>query len=143
MSTNHCQTNADNQKLIQVSLPTQPQSPESILSTVVQKELSALNYPAAGNANDIYVPLNTMASAEATADSAAIVSAVPQVASPTGQAAMLDVDEGQQIIQQFQIQFPEQTQLVENGTQQIQIIQTDPSNPEQPQYITLYTWNGT
>ena len=57
-------------------------------------------------------------------------------------------EEGQQIIQQFQIQLPDQ-QLVEqiggaaNGqTQQIQIIQTDPNNPEQPQVITLYTWGG-
>jgi len=51
-------------------------------------------------------------------------------------------DTGQQIIQQFQIQLPDQTQLVDQQTQQIQIIQSDPNNPEQPQVITLYTWGG-
>ena len=51
-------------------------------------------------------------------------------------------DTGQQIIQQFQIQLPDQTQLVDQQTQQIQIIQSDPNNPDQPQVITLYTWGG-
>ena len=52
-------------------------------------------------------------------------------------------DQGQQIIQQFQIQLPDhQNQLVDQQTQQIQIIQSDPNNPEQPQVITLYTWGG-
>ena len=45
-------------------------------------------------------------------------------------------DTGQQIIQQFQIQLPDQTQLVDQQTQQIQIIQSDPNNPDQPQVIT-------
>jgi hypothetical protein len=51
-----------------------------------------------------------------------------------------------QEVQQFQIQFQDQPQLMEqigqNQTQQIQIIQTDPNNPDQPQIITLYTWGG-
>ena len=52
------------------------------------------------------------------------------------------VDNGQQIIQQFQIQLPDQSQMLDPQNQQIQVIQSDPNNPEQPQVITLYTWGG-
>ena len=82
----------------------------------------------------------TMTYATAQGSNEILLTAIPQTQEQT--------EEGQQIIQQFQIQLPEQ-QLVEqiggaaNGqTQQIQIIQTDPNNPEQPQVITLYTWGG-
>lgn len=105
---------------------------DSMLTTVVKNELTAL----ASNSqttSEILVPL--------TMDN--------DVQAGNNLIATTD-DHGQQIIQQFQIQLPssshEASSLAptpDSQTQQIQVIQTDPNNPDQPQYITLYTWGAT
>ena len=103
------------------------------MANVVKNELATLAYTSqSGNTanNEMYtVPIQTVASADSQ---------------HAGQQAD---DQGQQIIQQFQFQLPDQAKLFDhiggtNQTQQIQIIQTDPNNPDQPQVITLYTWGG-
>ena len=86
----------------------------NLSNEIVKNELST-------TLSEIYVPLNQLTMPVTTT----------QVA-----------DEGQQIIQQFQIQLPDQNQFEGQQTQQIQIIQTDPNQPDQPQYITLYTWGA-
>ena len=112
------------------SLPTKPAPVITPATPVTAPE--TLTYTTAPGSNEIFVP----------------ITALPQTEQ--------NEENGQQIIQQFQIQLPEQG-LVElgqqqvvsgdgnsgpNQTQQIQIIQTDPNNPDQPQVITLYTWGG-
>jgi hypothetical protein len=96
--------------------------------------------------SEIYVPINTMQGSIATDPANTVLSSSPnQIVNNqlTNQLATTADDQGQQIIQQFQIQLPDhQNQLVDQQTQQIQIIQSDPNNPEQPQVITLYTWGG-
>ena len=115
------------------SLPTKPVAPVAPTTPVTAPE--TLTYTTAQGSNEIFVPITALPQTEVQHD-----------------------ENGQQIIQQFQIQLPEQ-QVLElaagqqhqvvsgdanqpNQTQQIQIIQTDPNNPDQPQVITLYTWGG-
>ena len=112
------------------------------------------------SANEIYVPINTsshptntvlVSSQQQNVNSQLTQSVNSQLTqnvnnqltqSVNNQLTATTDDTGQQIIQQFQIQLPDQTQLVDQQTQQIQIIQSDPNNPDQPQVITLYTWGG-
>ena len=113
--------------------------------------LSSYNPSTLSTTSEIYVPINTMQGSTATDPANTVLSSSPnQIVNNqlinnhqlTNQLTTAD-DQGQQIIQQFQIQLPDhQNQLVDQQTQQIQIIQSDPNNPEQPQVITLYTWGG-
>jgi len=113
--------------------------------------LSSYNPSTLSTTSEIYVPINTMQGSTATDPANTVLSSSPnQIVNNqlinnqlTNQLTTTADDQGQQIIQQFQIQLPDhQNQLVDQQTQQIQIIQSDPNNPEQPQVITLYTWGG-
>ena len=113
--------------------------------------LSSYNPSTLSTTSEIYVPINTIQGSTATDPANTVLSSSPnqivnnQLISNqlTNQLTTTADDQGQQIIQQFQIQLPDhQNQLVDQQTQQIQIIQSDPNNPEQPQVITLYTWGG-
>ena len=109
--------------------------------------LSSYNPSTLSTTSEIYVPINTMQGSTATDPANTVLSSSPnQIVNNqliNNQLTTTADDQGQQIIQQFQIQLPDhQNQLVDQQTQQIQIIQSDPNNPEQPQVITLYTWGG-
>ena len=113
--------------------------------------LSSYNPSTLSTTSEIYVPINTMQGSTATDPANTVLSSSPnQIVNSqlinnqlTNQLTTTADDQGQQIIQQFQIQLPDhQNQLVDQQTQQIQIIQSDPNNPDQPQVITLYTWGG-
>ena len=113
--------------------------------------LSSYNPSTLSTTSEIYVPINTMQGSTATDPANTVLSSSPnQIVNNqlinnqlTNQLATTAEDQGQQIIQQFQIQLPDhQNQLVDQQTQQIQIIQSDPNNPEQPQVITLYKYLG-
>ena len=129
MSSIHNFVNAPRSAIIvnSDSLPTKPAP--ATPAPVSTPAPETLTYTTTTGSNEIFVP----------------ITALPQT------EVQNDENGGQQIIQQFQIQLPEQ-QLVELAAagqqpaggqqQQIQIIQTDPNNPDQPQVITLYTWAG-
>ena len=129
MSSIHNFVNAPRSAIIvnSDSLPTKPAP--TTPAPVSTPAPETLTYTTTTGNNEIFVP----------------ITALPQT------EVQNDENGGQQIIQQFQIQLPEQ-QLVELAAagqqpaggqqQQIQIIQTDPNNPDQPQVITLFTWAG-
>merc|ERR1712223_2001303 len=123
LASMHGQQNQSGQRTI-----CNPVSEQEACVTTKTSELPTLSsYPSVPNTSEIYVPINAINSSN-------------HHQSQQTQAISLqnqnDPDQGQQIIQQFQIQLPDQTQLVDQQTQQIQIIQSDPNNPEQPQVIT-------
>ena len=101
------------------------------LGSIVYATPAGSHVVTSGHQEEIYVPINA-------------VQSPLNITNISGQQTqtLVTEDEGQQIIQQFQIQLPDQSQLVGQSSQPIQVIQTDPNNPGQPQVITLYTWGG-
>ena len=132
MAMVHGQPNSENIQRVVTAPPSVVETAPIVVKNDLTTTLNSVYTTSSNSTGEIYVPINAIA------------------ANSDGQSAS-GADEGQQIIQQFQIQLPDQTSstgLVDqiggagNQTQQIQIIQTDPNNPDQPQVITLYTWGG-